>query len=149
MDLAALGQLPLDGVMEGNELLLAVTVHVLADHRTVKDVQRRKQAGGAVAPVIMHPGPWMARCHRKRRPPRWTRRIMQETIHSFRHVTSLPTPHAGLRLAGPAHDLHGAAFVDTLKDNPCPPDMLLPAVAVRDDRFQTAAVLRTNGKENT
>ena len=46
----------------------------------------------------------------------------------------------GLGLAGPAHDLGGAATVRRQQDDPRPPDVLLRAVPVRHDRLQTGTV---------
>src|SRR5205085_9278713 len=49
---------------------------------------------------------------------------------------SCPAPHAGFALAGAAHDLAEAGYGP--QDDPCPPDMFLSTVAVRNDRLQTS-----------
>lgn len=46
-------QFRLDGVEEANEFLMPVALHVLADHRSVENVEGGKQGGGAMALVIM------------------------------------------------------------------------------------------------
>ena len=43
-------------VEEADELLMAVALHVLADHRSVQNVERRKQRGRAVPFVVMGHG---------------------------------------------------------------------------------------------
>jgi hypothetical protein len=39
------GNLALDGVEEVNELLMAMALHVAADHGSVENVHRRQQSG--------------------------------------------------------------------------------------------------------
>ncbi len=46
-------ELGLDRVEEADELLMAVALHVAADHRAVEHVERSEQRGGAVALVIV------------------------------------------------------------------------------------------------
>ncbi len=53
VDGLVLRQLRLDGVEKADELLMAMTLHVAANHLAVEDVESRKQGGGAVALVIM------------------------------------------------------------------------------------------------
>ena len=50
------GHLGLDGVEESNKLLMPVALHVAADHRAFKDIERSEQGGGAVAPVVVRHG---------------------------------------------------------------------------------------------
>src|SRR5512132_748421 len=52
----------------------------------------------------------------------------------------LPAPDARLRLAAAAHDLGRAETVRGRQDDLRPPDVLLRAVPVRDDRFQTGTI---------
>ncbi len=53
----------------------------------------------------------------------------------------LPTPNRCLALAGArAHDLDRAETIPAQKDDPCPPHVFLPAVPVRNDRFETSTV---------
>ena len=56
MNVPVCGELPFDGVEEGDEFLMPVALHVLPDHRAVENIQGRKQGGGAVALVIVGPG---------------------------------------------------------------------------------------------
>ena len=53
----ACGDLSLDGVQEADELLMAVALHVLSDHRAIEHVQCGKQRRCAVALIIMGPRP--------------------------------------------------------------------------------------------
>ena len=53
MDDLAGRDVPLDPIEEADKLLMAVTGHVLADHRAFQDVQRGEQRGGSVALVIV------------------------------------------------------------------------------------------------
>ena len=55
------------------------------------------------------------------------------------HEPFLPTPDAGLRLAGPAHDLVGANTVGAREDDRRPPSVFLRGVTVPGDRFKSAA----------
>jgi hypothetical protein len=43
----------LDGVEKTEELLVAVALHALADHRAIEQVQRREQRGRPVALVVV------------------------------------------------------------------------------------------------
>jgi hypothetical protein len=43
----------LDHVEEADELLVAVALHAPADHRSVQDVERGEERGGAVALVVV------------------------------------------------------------------------------------------------
>src|SRR5271166_3342584 len=49
--------LSLDGIREADELLVAVTLHVAADHAAAKDVERGKQRRGAMPLVVVGHGP--------------------------------------------------------------------------------------------
>ena len=55
----------LDAVEEADELLMAVALHVLADHRSVQNVERRKQRGRAVPFVVMGHGAGASLLHRQ------------------------------------------------------------------------------------
>ena len=60
------------------------------------------------------------------------------------HEPPLPAPDAGLGHARPAHDLGRAAAFGRRQDDPCPPDMLLRAVAIRRDPLQPDTVRGTH-----
>jgi hypothetical protein len=51
-----------------------------------------------------------------------------------------PAPDDGFGLSGSPHDLDGAVVVGSQKDDFRPPDMLLRAVTIGDDRLQLSAV---------
>jgi hypothetical protein len=48
----SLGDLPVDGAQEAQELAVAVAGQALPDHLAGQHVQRREQGGGAVALVV-------------------------------------------------------------------------------------------------
>ncbi len=50
------GHFGFDGVVEVNELLVPVALHVAADHGAVEDVERGEQGGSAVALVVVRHG---------------------------------------------------------------------------------------------
>ena len=56
----------------------------------------------------------------------------------LRHEALLPAPDAGLRLAGPAHDLVGAEPVGRQQHDLGPPDVLLGGVAIPHQRLEAA-----------
>ena len=43
----------LDLVQKADALLVAMTCHALPDHRTVEDIERRKQRGGAMPNIMV------------------------------------------------------------------------------------------------
>jgi hypothetical protein len=51
------------------------------------------------------------------RDARGPRLVVQEAVDAFLHEPFLPAPDAGLRLAGPAHDLVGANTVAAREDD--------------------------------
>jgi len=53
----------------------------------------------------------------ERRDARGPRLVVQEAVDAFLHEPFLPAPDAGLRLAGPAHDLVGANTVAAREDD--------------------------------
>src|SRR6476661_8494768 len=75
----------------------------------------------------------------ERRDARGPRLVVQEAVDAFLHEPFLPAPDAGLRLAGPAHDLVGANTVGARKDDRRPPSVFLRGVTVPGDRFKSAA----------
>jgi hypothetical protein len=85
--------------------------------------------------------------HRGRQ--RWlagaARLVAQEPVHTLQHETLLPAPHAGLILAGLALDAGRPDPVGGQQNDPCPPNVLLRAVAIRDDRLETDTVVGING----
>jgi hypothetical protein len=74
------------------------------------------------------------------RDTRRPRLVAQKPVHAVRHEPLLPAPDARLRLAAAAHDLGRAETVRGRQDDLRPPDVLLRAVPVRDDRFQTGTI---------
>src|SRR5271165_6022997 len=54
-----------DGIEEADKLLMAVTLHVAADHAAVENVQRSEERRCAVTLVIVGHGPASAGLHRK------------------------------------------------------------------------------------
>ena len=83
----------------------------------------------------------------ERRDARRPRLVAQQAVDAFLGEALLPAPDAGLRLARPAHDLDGAEAVRRQQHDLGPPDMLLRAVAVTDDRLQAAAVAAVRATE--
>ena len=75
-----------------------------------------------------------------RRFARLARFVVQQPIDPGVHKAALPAPHAGLGDPRPAHDLRRAAAFARGEDDLRPPDMLLGAVAVGDDRLQPLAI---------
>src|SRR3954467_2636706 len=53
----------------------------------------------------------------ERRDARGPRLVVQEAVDAFLHEPFLPAPDAGLRLAGPAHDLVGANTLAAREDD--------------------------------
>lgn len=72
--------------------------------------------------------------------------VAQQSLVAFRSEALLPAPHAGLRLAGPAHDLDGADTLGGQKHDLGAPDVLLRRVAIPDQRRQAGAIGRRNGE---
>src|SRR3954447_8880439 len=148
--------LGLDRVQEAHELLMAVALHVAADGGPVEDVERSEQGRGAMALVVVRhrrsngwsrPADRQASAPPRARPPpdraegcaRAASCPLQEAVDAFLHEPFLPAPDAGLRLAGPAHDLVGANTVGAREDDRRPPSVFLRGVTVRGDRFKSAA----------
>lgn len=80
------------------------------------------------------------------RNPRRPRLVAQQPVVAFCGKAFLPAPHAGLRLAGPTHDLGGADAIGGQKHDLGAPDMLLWGVAVPDQCRQAGAIDRRNGE---
>ena len=53
----------LNGIEEADELLMAVALHVAADHRAIEDVQGGEQGGRAIALVVVGHGSGAALLH--------------------------------------------------------------------------------------
>jgi len=68
------------------------------------------------------------------------RLVVQQPIDPGFHEAALPTPHAGFRDPGPAHNLCRAAAFGRSEDDLRPPDMLLGAVAIGYDRRQPLSI---------
>jgi hypothetical protein len=77
-------------------------------------------------------------------PERWNARgarfVPEQPVDAGRHVPLLPAPDGHLALPGPPPDLDRAAARGGQQHDPRPPDVLLWAVPIRYDRFQTDAV---------
>src|SRR5450830_1093977 len=80
---------------------------------------------------------------------RWACLIVQEAVVTRLHEAFLPAPHAGLRFAGPAHNLIGANTVRAQQDNLSPPDMLVRGIAIPGEHLQTASVGRLESNGNS
>lgn len=74
---------------------------------------------------------------RDRRLAGWTRPVAKQAIDARAHESLLPAPHAGLGLGGLGHDRRGAETLLAQKIDTRPPDVLLGALGVRDDRLQS------------
>ena len=96
-------------------------------------------AGGSLSVRAAHP---LGHPRAERRDARWPRLVAQQTVVALLGEALLPTPDAGLRLAGPAHDPIGADANSAVQHDPCAPNMLLGDVAVPDERLQTTTVGR-------
>jgi hypothetical protein len=59
------GDLALDGVQEADELLMPMTLHIAADHRSVEDVHGREQGRRTVPLVVVGHGSGAAFFHRQ------------------------------------------------------------------------------------
>jgi hypothetical protein len=75
--------------------------------------------------------------------------IVQEAVVTRLHEAFLPTPHTGLRFAGPAHDLISANTVRAQPDDVSPPDMLVRGVAMSREHLQTAKIGRLESDANS
>ena len=75
---------------------------------------------------------------------RLARLVAQQAIDAFLHETFLPPPDHRLGKVRTAHDLGGPAAVGGGDDHPCAGGVLLPRVAISDDRFGANAILRRN-----
>ena len=60
------------------------------------------------------------------------------------HKALLPAPDHGLALANRAHDGRGALAIRRQQNNPRPPNVLLRAAAIPDDRLQALPIGRRN-----
>ena len=83
--------------------------------------------------ALRHLGP-------QRRDARRPGLVAQQAVHPLGHEPRLPAPDARLGLARPAHDLGGPEAVGGRQNDPGPPHVLLRAVPIRDDRFQSGTV---------
>ena len=124
-------------------------------HRADADAGRRRHHGGG---PVGRRGGWVGQSesddtlvHRgtERRDTRAPRLIAQQAVITLLGEAFLPAPHAGLRLAGPAHDLVGAEPIGAEQDNLRPPHMLLCGVAISREHLQSATVGTTNVDDDT
>ena len=77
---------------------------------------------------------------RQRRNARAAGFVAQQARHALRQEALLPPPDRGLAGAGAAGEFHGAAAIGGQQHDLRPPDVLLRAVAVRDDGGQRLAI---------
>lgn len=71
--------------------------------------------------------------------------VTQQAFKPFRSEALLPTPNAGLGLAGLAHDPVRASALGGEKNDFGAPDVLLRSIALVDQSPQAATVERRNG----
>jgi hypothetical protein len=76
----------------------------------------------------------------QRRNAPWTGLVAQQAVHAFLHEPLLPTPHAGLRHTGLAHDFVRADAVCRKKHDTRPPNVLLRTIPVYRNRLKTRAI---------
>ena len=74
------------------------------------------------------------------RDPRRPGPIAQQPVDAGREIALLPPPDRRLGQTRPAHDLGGAKPIRAQQHHFSPPDMLLRAVSISDDRCQTRAI---------
>jgi len=79
---------------------------------------------------------------RQRRLAGLARLVAQQPVDAFPHEALLPPPDHRLGQARAAHDLGGPAAVGGGDDHPRPGGVLLPRVAIGDDRFEANSILR-------
>ena len=72
--------------------------------------------------------------------------IPQKPVHALLDIALLPAPYRRLTKACPPHDLSGAVPFASQQDHLRPPDMLLLAITVGDDRCQSLTIRRTYKK---
>ena len=72
--------------------------------------------------------------------PRWPGLVAQKAIDALRAEPFLPAPHRRLALGRGAHDRHRAKPLGGGQHDPGAPNVLLWAVAVRDDGFKPVTV---------
>jgi hypothetical protein len=77
---------------------------------------------------------------------RGPRLVTQQPFETLLGKALLPAPHAGLGFACSPHDVDGADAVGAQQDDFGAPDMLLPRVAILDERHQSLAIGRRNGE---
>jgi len=83
---------------------------------------------------------------RKLRNARRSGLVAQQTVHAFVDVALLPAPDRDLAEPGPPPDLVGADPITGQQHYLRPPDVLLRAVAVGDDRCQSRTIRRGDEK---
>ena len=106
-------------------------------HRPVRRLAGRRLVQGPAA-RLGHLG------RAQRRDPRRPGPIAQQPVDAGREIALLPAPDRRLGQTRPAHDLRGANPSRRQQHHLSPPDMLLRAVSISDDRrCQTRAIRRT------
>jgi hypothetical protein len=125
------GTVFLDGVEEADELLMAMALHALPDELAVEHVESGEERGRAVALVVMRHRPGSARR---------AGLVAKKAVDALYREALLPAPDDGLALARPPHDGGRAETVGCRQHDRGAPDMLLRAVAVRDNGIKPVTV---------
>jgi hypothetical protein len=108
-------------------------------HRPVRRIGRRRLVQG-------QPDDLRHLLLRKFRNARRPRLVAQQAVHPRLDVALLPAPDRRLGEPGPPHDLGSAVPVAGQQHDCRPLRMLLPAVAVGDDRCQSRTIGRRDEK---
>jgi hypothetical protein len=75
--------------------------------------------------------------------------VAQQAVIAFPHEAFLPAPNAGLRLAGPTHDLVGTDCVTAQQDDLGSPHMLVDGITIPHERHKTAPNGGLEGDRNS
>ena len=70
----------------------------------------------------------------------WARPVAKQTVNARLHEPLLPAPDAGLGLGRSSHDRRGPQTLAAQKHDASPPDVLLRALGISDDRPQSFTI---------
>ena len=108
------GNLALDSVEEADELLMAMALHVAADHGSVEDVHGREQSGRSLTLVIM--GHWSGAAFLHRQPRLGAVERLDLALdgqdHGVHRGIASPDPHAIIPKGTPA-GIQTSVFIHT------------------------------------